>query len=31
MPDQVKSICEVFGPFMIQMAGGIDDVDTNFV
>lgn len=30
MPDQVKSICEVFGPFMIQMAGGIDDVDTNF-
>ena len=30
MPDQVKSICEVFGPFMIQMAGGIDDVDTDF-
>lgn len=30
MPDQVNSICEVFGPFMIQMAGGIENVDTNF-
>lgn len=30
MPDKVKSICEVFGPFMIQMAGGIDEVNTNF-
>lgn len=30
MPDTVNSICEVFGPFMIQMAGGIEDVDTNF-
>ena len=30
MPEQIKSICEVFGPFMIQMAGGIDEVDTNF-
>lgn len=30
MPERVKSICEVFGPFMMQMAGGIDDVDTNF-
>ena len=30
MPDKIKSICEVFGPFMIQMAGGIDNVDTNF-
>lgn len=30
MPEKIKSICEVFGPFMIQMAGGIDNVDTNF-
>lgn len=30
MPDSVNSICEVFGPFMMQMAGGIDKVDTNF-
>lgn len=30
MPEKIKSICEVFGPFMIQMAGGIDKVDTNF-
>ncbi len=30
MPEQIKSICEVFGPFMIQMSGGIDEVDTNF-
>ena len=29
-PESVNSICEVFGPFMIQMAGGIDNVDTNF-
>lgn len=30
MPDKVNSICEVFGPFMIQKSGGIDNVDTNF-
>lgn len=30
MPEQINSICEVFGPFMMQMAGGIDNVDTNF-
>ena len=30
MPDQINSICEIFGPFMMQMAGGIDNVDTNF-
>lgn len=30
MPDSVNSVCEVFGPFMMQMAGGFDDVDTNF-
>lgn len=30
MPDKINSICEVFGPFMMQMAGGIDNVDTNF-
>ncbi|MCD8018953.1 MAG: alpha/beta hydrolase [Clostridiales bacterium] len=29
MPDIVNSICEVFGPFMVSMAGGIEDVDTN--
>ena len=30
MPDSVNSICEVFGPFMMQLAGGIDNVNTNF-
>lgn len=30
MPDKVNSVCEVFGPFMVKMAGGIDNVDTNF-
>jgi len=30
MPDAVNSICEVFGPFMMQLAGGFQDVDTNF-
>lgn len=30
MPDRVNSICEVFGPFMMQLAGGIDSVDTNY-
>ena len=29
MPDKVNSICEVFGPFMIQMAGGLENIDTN--
>lgn len=30
MPEVVNSVCEVFGPFMMQLAGGIDSVDTNF-
>lgn len=30
MPDSVNSICEVFGPFMMQLAGGIDNVNTNY-
>lgn len=30
MPEQVNSICEVFGPFMMQLSGGIDNVNTNF-
>lgn len=30
MPEAVNSVCEVFGPFMMQMAGGFDTVDTNF-
>ena len=30
MPDKVNSVCEVFGPFMMQMAGGFENVDTNF-
>lgn len=30
MPDQVNSVCEVFGPFMMAMAGGFSNVDTNF-
>jgi alpha/beta superfamily hydrolase len=30
MPDKVNSVCEVFGPFMMQMAGGFANVDTNF-
>lgn len=30
MPDAVNSICEVFGPFMMQLSGGIDNVNTNF-
>lgn len=30
MPDTVNSICEVFGPFMMQLSGGIDNVNTNF-
>ena len=30
MPDVVNSICEVFGPFMMQLSGGIDNVNTNY-
>ena len=30
MPDIVNSMCEVFGPFMMQISGGFADVDTNF-
>ena len=30
MPDNVNSLCEVFGPFMMQLAGGIDQVQTNY-
>lgn len=30
MPDKVNSVCEVFGPFMMMMAGGFDSVNTNF-
>lgn len=30
MPDVINSVCEVFGPFMVQMAGGFENVDTNF-
>ena len=30
LPDSVNSICEVFGPFMMQLAGGIDQVQTNY-
>jgi alpha/beta superfamily hydrolase len=30
MPDKVNSVCEVFGPFMMQMAGGFDFVDAHF-
>lgn len=30
MPEAVNSICEVFGPFMMQLSGGIDNVNTNF-
>lgn len=30
MPDAVNSICEVFGPFMMQLSGGIDNVNTNY-
>ncbi len=29
MPEKINSICEVFGPFMVQMGGGIENVDTN--
>ena len=30
MPDVINSVCEVFGPFMMQMNGGFENVDTNF-
>lgn len=30
MPEKVNSMCEVFGPFMMQISGGFADVDTNF-
>lgn len=30
MPEKVDTICEVFGPFMMQLAGGFGDVDANF-
>ena len=30
MPDKVNSVCMVFGPFMMQMAGGFDFVDAHF-
>ncbi|MBR0374125.1 MAG: alpha/beta fold hydrolase [Mogibacterium sp.] len=30
MPDKVNSVCEVFGPFMMMLSGGFEDVDTNF-
>lgn len=29
MPESVNSICEVFGPFMVKMAGGLEGVSTN--
>lgn len=29
LPESINSICEVFGPFMVQMGGGIENVDTN--
>lgn len=30
MPESINSVCEVFGPFMVQMAGGFSQVETNF-
>lgn len=30
MPDTVHSVCQVFGPFMAVLYGGITDFDTNF-
>ena len=30
MPEKVNSVCMVFGPFMMQMAGGFDFVDAHF-
>lgn len=30
MPDKVHSICQVFGPFMTKLSGGLDSINTNF-
>lgn len=30
MPDKVHSICNVFGPFMAKLSGGIGDFETNY-
>lgn len=30
MPDKIHSICNVFGPFMAMISGGIQDVETNY-
>lgn len=30
VPDMIHSICEVFGPFMVEKAGGFADVDAHF-
>lgn len=30
MPEQINSICEVFGPFMVEKANGFQDANTNF-
>ncbi len=30
MPDEVGSICAVFGPFMMKLAGGFSDVNADF-
>ena len=29
-PDIIHSVCEVFGPFMVQMGGGFEQVNANF-
>ena len=30
MPDKVHSICNVFGPFMALISGGVEDFETNY-
>ena len=30
MPDKVHSICNVFGPFMAMLSGGVGDFETNY-
>lgn len=30
MPETVHSICNVFGPFMVQLHGGLEGVNTNY-
>ena len=30
MSESINSICEVFGPFMMKLAGGIDQIQTNY-